>query len=262
MDNTPKHTAAQKRRICRDALAPTLSKAGFIYKYDKFIRVHPGQVYLMVGLRLRRGFFDIYFGARPLVKRHISGMPVPPKGPIDFFVVWSADWVAAAQGKAKRTIGFGDFDAGIFQPHAQVFLDCVFDDLNRVTDAGSFLNYAENVLTLTRPFDCWGPAIQNGQYEQAEKYLRAILNLRGDGLSRAQKELREFNPERYRKMGFVDHEAFLRRRLEETQTEIDDYQHILDCVKVRNTEALNAIVQECIAINEAPLKAALPQFFH
>ena len=27
-------------------------------------------------------------------------------------------------------------------------------------------------------------------------------------------------------------------------------------------DALNAIVHECIAVNEAPLRAALPQFFH
>ena len=255
MENaTPKLTAAQKRRICRDALSPALLDAGFVYKYDKFIRVHPGQVCLMVGLSLRRGFFDIYFGAVPLVKRSVGDMPMPPKGPIDFFVGWSAEWVAAAQGKTKRLIGYGDFDAELFKPHAQVFLGYVFDDLNRVTDVESFLHYAENVLPITRPFDCWGPAIQSGQYEKAEKYLRAILNLRGAELTRTQEKLRESDPVRY--------EAFLRRCVEETQTEIDDYRRILDCVEARNTEALNAVVQECIAVNEAPLRASLPQFFH
>ena len=257
-----KLTAAQKRRICRDALSPRLLDAGFVYKYDKFIRVHPGQVCLMVGLSLRKGFFDIYFGARPLVRRHTSDMSVPPKGPIDYFVVWSAERVAALQGKTKRLIGYGDFDAELFKPHAQVFLDYIFNDLDRVTDAESFLHYAENMLPITRPFDCWGPAIQSGQYGKAEKYLRAILDNRADGLARSQDELKTFDRAKFRRMGFIDHEGFLRKRIDEIRSEIEDYQLILDCVKARNTDALNAIVQECIAVNEAPLRAALPQFFH
>ena len=260
MENArPKQTAAQKRRICRDALSPVLLKAGFVYKYDKFIRVHPGQIYLMVGLSLRRGCFDIYCGALPMVRRSISDAPMPPKGSIDLFVQWSSDWLAAAQGKTKRILGYGEFDEEIFKAHAQVFFDCIFDDLNHVMNAGSFLNYAENVLPITRPWDCWGPAIQTGQYEKAEKYLSAMLNIRSAELSSAQERLREFDPARCR---FIDHDAWLRKRIEENQADIDDYRHILDRVRVRDTDALNSVVQECIAVNEAPLRAALPQFFH
>lgn len=256
MENVrPKLTAAQKRRICRDALSPRLLQAGFVYKYDRFIRVHPGQVCLEVYLNLHRGCFDIFFGAVPLVFQPFSGMPMSPRGPLDFCMAGSADLVAAAQGKTKR-VCYGDFDAELFKPHVRIFFDYVFDDLNRVTDAGSFLNYAENVLIITRPFDCWGPAIQIGQYEKAGKYLRAILNTRGRSLAEFQTELRD--PARCRD---IDDEAYLRKRIEETQADIDFYQHVLDCVEIQDNDALNAVVRECIAVNEAPLRAALPHFF-
>lgn len=257
--------AAEKHALFRAAFGSMLLPAGFVYKRNRFLRVHPGAVALVVGFSAERGD-RVIFTALPLAiyhgakDRNVVREPLLAFGQeLDAFLYWTrrGRWEGWREGDPipEPAADFGTW----LEEQKQAFREHVFDALDAVTSPETYLSFIDHFdhpyFKASRP---WGACIQAGDFARAEQCLVEHYDARRDARAAYQKQLDSL---RANADWFHADTAPVEERIREEQEAVDFYAHLLELLRHRDYAAARAAAEACVERSDAILRRDMKEFY-
>lgn len=251
-----KLNARQKRTMFRDRFGEILLPAGFIYRENRFARVHPGECLLLVELQLGRTNAYVRFDAIPLC--HRERLQTPAAGcRVDTFYKLS--------GLSFEQYYLKAFEDGRLEAQLGLFRRFVMEGLLQIRTNENLLAFENEVLLPALPNSRWHDrlleSLQQRNYNAAMEHIRS---LREHTLSciRAEEENMRFSLQcldtpRQR----AEAEQSFARYLEITNQSLQLCSDWEQRIVQGNYPEISAILAENIAAADACCRERWPEFY-
>lgn len=249
-------TSRQKRAVFKKRMGELLFPCGFLFKKGVFVRVHPGQALLVVGMQLYRGE-KICFDAYPFCEDNTNNdFIIPPARRAE-------DYRHLKGEEFMRTMFFSAFEDKSFEMRYQLFLEYAYPMFKDITDAASLLAFEEEYSRLlpwhAQPMRCMLLCVQLGAYEKAIQYTEDVLEV-----LKKQDRVVESNLLSERRNGPECNDRLVARcesSLRSNAEKAKRYRGYIDAMKTGHCEELEAIVRDNIARTDKKVRETFPEFY-